>query len=334
MAPKKRTNGLPPYVYKRKTGYQMRIYAGKGNPMRAVDLCPADAPISEVWRCYEKHIKHTVKNLSWLLTEYQKSKAFMAKAASTQKYHSEMAKRVCEYAMRNGRQFGAAELKMITAGSMRQYLDARERDKAPTAGNREVALISVAWNWALERDLVDKPNPCAIVKRNKESPRTRYVTDNEYAVAYSLAARYPYLQPAMELAYLCRMRRIEILNAKRSQILDNGFDTLRTKGSRDAITLWSDRLRNAINYDGGTVKSMYIIHDKNGQRINDEAFKTAWTRLKKLMVEAKIEAFNFHDLKAKGVSDFEGDKLSASGHKDGKMLKVYDRKKHEIESTR
>lgn len=334
MAPKKRANGLPPYVYKRKYGYQMRVYAGKGNKMSAVTLCPADAPISEVWRCYEKHIKHTVKNLSWLMTEYRKSKEFASKAATTQKYQTEMAKRICDYTMKNGKQFGSAELKMITPGGMRQYLDARDRDKSPKAGNREVALISVAWNWALERDLIDRPNPCSVVRKNKEEPRTRYVTDKEYAVAYELAARYPYLQPAMEMAYLCRMRRIEVLNAKRSQILDQGFDTLRTKGSRSAITLWSDRLRAAVNYNAGEVKSVYIIHDKNGQKITEEAFKSAWTRLKKLMVEAGIEAFNYHDLKAMGVSNATGDKLAASGHKDPRMLATYDRKKHLVEPTR
>lgn len=334
MAPKKRANGLPPYVYKRKYGYQMRVYAGKGNKMSAVTLCPADAPISEVWRCYESHIKHTVKNLSWLFAEYKKSKEFLSKAATTQKYQTEMAKRICDYTMKNGKQFGSAELKMITPGGMRQYLDARDRDKSPKAGNREVALISVAWNWALERDLIDKPNPCSVVRKNKEESRTRYVTDAEYAVAYELAARYPYLQPAMEMAYLCRMRRIEVLNAKRSQILEQGFDTLRTKGSRSAITLWSDRLRAAVNYNAGDVKSMYIIHDKNGQKITEEAFKSAWTRLKKLLVDKGIEVFNYHDIKAKAVSDFDGDKLKASGHVDAKMLKVYDRKKHEIESTR
>lgn len=333
MVPKKRSNGLPLYVTKRKSGYQLRIYAGKGQPMKAVTLCPADSPISEVWRCYEKQIKHTVKNLSWLLSEYKKSSAFMKKADTTQAYQSDMAKRICEYSMKSGKQFGAAELAVITPGSIRQYLDARERDESPVAGNHEVSLISVAWNWALERDLVKQPNPCSVVKRNREASRTRYVTEKEYKIAYELAGRYPYLQPAMEMAYLCRMRRIEILNAKRSQILENGFDTLRTKGSRDAITLWSDRLRKAVNYDGGDVKSVYIIHDKNGQRITDEAFKSAWTRLKKLMVEAKIEAFNFHDLKAAGVSRAKGDKLEASGHRDAKMLRVYDRKKLTVDAT-
>jgi len=46
-----------------------------------------------------------------------------------------------------------------------------------------------------------------------------------------------------------------------------------------------------------------------------------------------MERFTFQDLKAKGVSDFEGDKRQASGHKSESMVAVYDRKTLEIEST-
>ena len=43
--------------------------------------------------------------------------------------------------------------------------------------------------------------------------------------------------------------------------------------------------------------------------------------------------FSFHDLKAKGVSDFTGDKKKASGHKSQRMVDIYDRKRIEIEAT-
>jgi integrase len=129
------------------------------------------------------------------------------------------------------------------------------------------------------------------------------------------------------------MRKEEVLSSTRKQILDEGFDTLRMKGSRDAITLWSKRLEQAVNYKAGVIKSIYIIHDRKGQQITKTAFASVWTRLKKKMIKAGIEPFNFHDLKAAGVSDFKGDKLKASGHRDEKMLKVYDRKKLIVEAT-
>jgi hypothetical protein len=44
--------------------------------------------------------------------------------------------------------------------------------------------------------------------------------------------------------------------------------------------------------------------------------------------------FTFRDLKAKGVSDFEGGKKKASGHKSNRTVGVYDRKPIEVDATR
>ena len=305
--------------------------------MRSIQLCPITAPISEVWTQYEKQKTDKIKNLQWLLGEYSQSTNFTKNARATKTLQTQQIETLCSYKMKSGKPFGQAELKLISPGAIRKYLDARDSDKAPVAGNRERSLISTAWNWALERDITKLPNPCAVVKRNKEAPRTRYVTEDEYSVAYELAEATPYLRPSMELAYLCRMRRAEILSSTRTQILNEGFDTKRVKGSRDAITSWTHRLTQAVNFKNGNVHSIFIVHTKTGQQVGKEAFKSAWTRLKKKMVTAGIEPFNFHDLKAAGVSDVEGtdeDRLDASGHRDRKMLKVYDRKKHTVKATR
>lgn len=332
MAKKRKRRSLPPYVYRGKSAYELRLYKGKGVPMRTIKLCKLDVPISEVWLRYEEHQSETVKNLSWLLKEYSISDEFKENSASTIKYQTAFINKISQYPMKNGQTFGSVRLNSITPGALRKYLDARREDGAPVSGNREVALISVAWNWAKERDYIFLLNPCTDVKPNKEQPRERYVTDEEYDAVYTMAPYY--LKPAMELAYLCRMRRTEILTAKKSQILDEGFDTLRIKKSKDAVTRWSERLKKAVDYQVGNIGSVYVIHDKKGQKITIEAFKSAWTRLKKKMKQEGIEPFNFHDLKAKGVSDFEGDKLAASGHKDPKMMAVYDRKKLVTDSTR
>jgi len=78
---------------------------------------------------------------------------------------------------------------------------------------------------------------------------------------------------------------------------------------------------------------MPIVNDGKGSSIRVERFKTAWQRLMKKVVLQGIKRFTFQDLKAKGVSEFEGDKKKASGHKSESMVAVYDRKLTEIEST-
>ena len=82
---------------------------------------------------------------------------------------------------------------------------------------------------------------CKDVQRNPESARDRYVTDHEYDIVYQLALTYPKntlyyrIAIAMELAYLCRFRKAELLNAKRDHITDEGFDVVRVKNGRDAL---------------------------------------------------------------------------------------------------
>lgn len=334
MPPKRRADKLPPYVYKRKHGYVLRIYIDKNSPMKSEFLCPPDAPLSQVWKEYEKYQNGSKKTLRWLLTEYRDSKQYEKLSVRTQRDRSDFIDRICAYKMKSGKAFGDAELKNITSGSLRKYLDARDRDGSPVSGNRELAIISVAWNWALERDYLTQVNPCNVVKPNEEKARDRYVSEEEYQAIFDIAPRY--IQQGMELAYLCRMRRVEILNATRSQILDSGFVTSRAKGSRSAITEWSDRLRAAVKASDG-VSSIYILHDNKGQKITEEAFKSAWRRLQAKMPKMGIDKFNFHDLKAAGVSDVDGgddEKMSASGHKDRKTMLKYDRKMRVVKPTK
>lgn len=58
-------------------------------------------------------------------------------------------------------------------------------------------------------------------------------------------ARITYLAPAMELAYLMRLRRVEILDLQRSDCSPQGVRARRAKGSREQIVEWSERLRAA-----------------------------------------------------------------------------------------
>ena len=166
----------------------------------------------------------------------------------------------------------------------------------------------------------------------------RGVEDWEYDFIRGLTAPW-YIRQAIEMAHLCRMRKVEILTARQNQVLEQGFDTLRRKGSRDAITLWSDRLRAAVNAAKDyprKANSIYLFADHYGHPIKESTFDTAWQRL---MAKAKkrnpeFVPFTFHDLKSKGVSDFVGEKKRASGHKTDAMVARYDRKKMEVNPTR
>ena len=106
------------------------------------------------------------------------------------------------------------------------------------------------------------------------------------------------------------------------------------------MTLWSKRLSEAISKATKLpsfivpIDTQYLIHNKVGQPISKTAFDSAWRRLMKKLVKLGIEPFTFHDLKAKGVSDFKGNKQDASGHKTAAQVAVYDRKKKRVKPTK
>lgn len=153
---------------------------------------------------------------------------------------------------------------------------------------------------------------------------------------FELAAPWPHVQAAMEFAYLCRMRLCEVLDLKQSDLTDAGLHVRRRKGSRDNITVWSPRLEAAVKLSKSLAMPQaypinpYLIRGMSGQKLTESGFQTLWQKLMAKAVAQGVERFIFHDLKSKGVSDTEGGKQQASGHKSAAMVAVYDRKLAEV----
>ena len=99
----------------------------------------------------------------------------------------------------------------------------------------------------------------------------------------------------------------------------------------NTLTLWSDRLKKAVETGlHGCIRTAEMtIVNRNGSPVKKSSFQTTWQRR---MVNFEPR-FSFHDLKAAGVSDFDGDKKAASGHKSERMVNVYDRKRIEVDAT-
>jgi integrase len=171
-------------------------------------------------------------------------------------------------------------------------------------------------------------NPARGVPALKEPPRSRYVTESEYAAFLEFAApRYPYLVPVAELAYLCRLRISEVCDLKRADATDAGLFAARRKGSKDALTEWTPRLKAAVDAAKalhGDIASMYLIASTTRGRMRESTVQTAWQRAMVDWAKLGNPRFRIHDLKRAGISDTEGDKLAASGHRSMAMLKVYD----------
>lgn len=343
MMPRSRTVGngkLPKYVYRVRGWYVYREYLGRadGKTQFAPDrkLCRDCDPLTEVWRAYREEISRAErKSLSWLFDEFIASNRYEDLSERSREAYARNALVINRTKMKNGKLFGDVLLSSITPGALRKYMDRRSRT-APVEANRELSFIKTALAWALERDMIDS-NPAASVKKNKEKARDRYVTDAEYQVVYDLATDQ--LRCAMEIAYLCRARLKEIRFLQKSHMTDDGLLLKRIKGSKTQLIGWTPRLRAAANAGlrQGKVSALdpYILHRRDGAQLKHSGFQSAWQRLmRKAEKHGLSDRFTFHDLKAKGVSDFDGDKTKASGHKSARMTAIYDRKTETIDATR
>jgi site-specific recombinase XerC len=155
-----------------------------------------------------------------------------------------------------------------------------------------------------------------------------------------------YLASVMELAYLCRLRGIEVVTLTDANELQEGVLTNRRKGSRDNIVRWTPRLRTV--WEGAkalrarvwerrktpipiAASKRFIIVASHGGPLRKTSLDTAWQRFITLAIaDGNIDPedrFALHDLKRRGITDTTGtraDKQEASGHRDAKMMDVYD----------
>lgn len=335
------TAKLPRHVYRRKDRncYIYKPSIGNGKQAKPVRLCSLDAPISEVWEAYESLNQSTDDTLRWLLDTYNTSETNKENTLGTQQQHEMYRNRLVSITGARGTQFGDLPLKSINRRMIRKYLDIAEHK---VGANRQIQYMKAAWNWGSQRyKQVPEANPCAGVKLNKETARTRYVEDWEYQLVQDIilkTTRSPYLAVMMEIAYLCRARCSEVRNLKESDIQGDTLRLVRGKGSTGELTRISPRLREALDqastlYPDARIPSngTYLLHNKDGTMISKNKFDSAWSRvMDKAMNSGLTERFTFHDLKAKGVSDHTEQE---SGHKSDKAKKVYIRRLLEVDST-
>ena len=165
--------------------------------------------------------------------------------------------------------------------------------------------------------------------------RDRYITDEEYEAFYGQVS--PTLQIFMEIAYICGARGQDIRTLKVSDITDDGLLILQAKTGKKQIKLWNDRLRGVVDaalalrsqrLEKLAHESVFLIITTKGHAYTADGLKTLWAKARaKFATNTKAPKIDwtFHDLKAKGISDFEGDKQNFSGHKNRLQMERYNR---------
>lgn len=222
--------------------------------------------------------------------------------------------------------FGAMPIGAVQPSHVAQYLEKRKRDGHGPMGNRERAVLSSAYEYAMRQGWAQW-NPCRGVRRNTERPRRRYVTDAEFLAAFE-AAPEP-LQDVLALALLTGLRQGDLRALKRSALTDAGISVREGKTGKGKTIEWSDGLRYFVRralerqekiaarpadprkHRQRRAVSDHVLTNRFGEPWTMGGLQTAFKRL-------GVD-WHFHDIRAKAASDAEHNIL---GH-GPQMLGVY-----------
>lgn len=185
-------------------------------------------------------------------------------------------------------------LDQIRPMHVRQYLDKRSRKMA---GNREVSVFSHMWNWAREKGITDLANPCLGITRNREKPRSRYVTDEEYKSVWDKADSA--LQDTMDLMLLTGQRPSDVLKMVRQDIRDGYLWVTQNKtGAKMGIEVVGElaSVLQRILARQRAISSVYLIHDERGQPLNI-------VQLDKRFNRVRDSDWQLRDLRAKAATE-------------------------------
>ncbi len=196
---------------------------------------------------------------------------------------------------------------------VRSYLDKRT---GKVAANREKAMLSHLFTMAMGWGVVDS-NPCKGVKRNRERPRDRYVTNAEVNAVGAHAS--PWLCRFIRMAYYTGQRSKDIIEMTRQQITADGITFRQSKTGRKLLVEWTPTLREIAN-DCLEHAGPMLLFSNRGRPYESWALQSAWRRAINKTIKAEAEAgrefepFQMRDLRPKAASD-GGDK-GLLGHAD------------------
>ena len=232
------------------------------------------------------------------------------------------------------RVFGHMPLLDVTTPHVYKYLAERGK-QARVRANREIALLTHMFKKA-ERwgDISHDKNPCIRIEKPKETPRSRYVSDEEYLAFRDHAG--PMIAAYMDVKYVTALRQGDLLALSLNQIRDDGIHVTIGKTGKKVVFEWSPDLRAAIlavRRVQRPIRGMYLFCNRRGQPYTGSGFRSIWQRRMKSALEKGVlrERFREHDLRAKSASDAErGHASELLTHMDARTTETYYRRKPEI----
>lgn len=305
---------LPPRVYIKHGAYYFVHPTGKWERLADVGQ---EKEMRRRWSLLEDP-GGTVDTVAALLDDYLVNYARANKAPRTYAGNCAEAEFLKAY-------FGKMRPQDVMPKHVGSYLDIGLEAGRPVRANREKALLSHVFTWAMRHDkwgAYVTYNPCRGVHRNHETKRLRIVEDHEFNAVFSLAHKN--VQRLMTLVYRTLQRPEDLLKIGPRNIITREIGgvtrkVLQIKQGKTGATveiIVTPNIEQAIAQDGNIVYPTFIHTTseakrvKAGQRYTYTGLNAMFRRaLEKYRDQVEKDTgirpppFGIYDLKGKGATD-------------------------------
>lgn len=337
-----------------------------GDRRRRKNIATARATLAELHQLAQDFHTSDRHSLRWLSDQFQGSEQFAQLAATTQNNYRYSHLSLERTLTKAGVSMIDLNRNRITPAIIQRLVDRVAREGTPAKANQMAAYLRRIYRWGINRGYCTD-NPAWTIEAARERKRhrlpelhilarvTQFCQQRSQGTTTASGAVAPYLWALMEIAYLCRLRAIEVLTLTDAHATDAGIRTNRRKGSRDNLVRWNERLRTAwqaavaIRNTRWEKKGRAVPFDPErrplfigtgGDALTRNGLDSAWFRMMAAAVDAGVitseEKFGLHYLKRRGITDTQGnrhDKQEASGHRSARMLDVYDLSLPEVDPS-
>ncbi|HEJ6164830.1 TPA: integrase [Pseudomonas aeruginosa] len=331
-----------------------RDEAGK---QRRQNIATSLATLSELHRIMEERAGVDRDSLRFLCSEYHNSPRFKRLSKKTQDDYTWSRDVLLAIPTKLKKPLGDLAVRKFTPALVQRIIDNIAAEGTPSKAAHALRYLRLVMQWGRNRGYLDL-NPAQGIEAPIERRQRRLPSPSAMRQLIERArtlgqlqrgqrgACPTYLSYVFELAYLCRLRGIEVVTLTDANELEDGVQTNRRKGSRDNVVRWTPRLQAA--WEGAKAyrndvwerhktpvplapDQRYIIVAAHGGPLQKSSLDTAWQRFITAAIRdgtiTQEQRFGLHDLKRRGITDTPGnraDKQQASGHRDEAMLDIYD----------
>ncbi|KXB13278.1 site-specific integrase [Xylella fastidiosa] len=363
--PRKHHLSIPPHIDQSKI--PKGIYwdsSGKGRwyvleiPRKAVAVAGPSALLSDLHSIMEARSgAHERGTIGHVITHYLRSTDFQQLAPRTQEDYHRQVEIVRSYKTTMGMTLDRLHIARMSPAIIQRIVEKiavgnGEIKGKPTKANHLFRFLRLVFSWGIRHGHC-MDNPAKGVRQAPERKRDGMPTLEAFAAILQFATRRGrlkahtagsvprYIAPLMYIAYACRLRGIEAMTLTEANATEHGILSNRRKRSRDNITRWTPRLRQAwaelLAHRAAVLKrnclpqrlhpqDRYLVLAESGHLLTKSGLDTAWQRLMALAIQEKVildkQRFTLHGIKHRGITD-STDK-SSGGHRSESMRQRYD----------